>query len=367
MIGESDKLRIETKDLLCIDGIVSNNQENIAAEIMNEGVIIPAFFNMHSHLGESIFKSISGDDWTISRYLEYTEKYNAELSKEERDSVWLESARYTARQMYAQGTLGFCAARSSSIAKEFNLLTMSGYPIMNSRKLIDFKNAGLNGFIAYMNENKSVAGKVGVFLHSIYSNDAESFDFARQCIKNGADFITVHVSEDLYTSEMEKKRHNMSAIELLDKYGLLSDKTVLVHCGCCSDEDLLLIKERHAIICVCPISNRFLNTRMVNLYKLEEIGIPWCIATDGIGTGRTFSLLEQIKHARSEYPDIPLARYWSSITIEPGFCYKGSLYTGRIEVGVRSSFLLTDYENNDVNELIEGLVEGKIGFKPIRL
>ena len=120
------------------------------------------------------------------------------------------------------------------------------------------------------------------------------------------------------------------------------------------------------MICVCPISNSFLKTRMVNLYKLESNGIPWCISTDGLATGRTFSLLDQIRCAMKEYPDIPLERYWSSITTVPAFYYGGELYTGRIENGVRSSFLLTDYAGNDVHELIRNLIEGKIGFKPIR-
>ncbi|MDE7018333.1 MAG: amidohydrolase family protein, partial [Lachnospiraceae bacterium] len=205
------------------------------------------------------------------------------------------------------------------------------------------------------------------FLHSVYANDAESFMLARECMDMGAEFVSVHVSEDLFTAELEKMTHNMSAVALLDKYGLLSEKTILVHCGYCSDEDLMMVKNSGAVISVCPVSNKFLNTRMIDLYKLEDLGIPWCLSTDGLGTGRTFSLLAQVKCARKEYPDISLEKYWTSITSVPGRFFRNYLYTGNLEIGTRSTFIKTEYKGADANELIEGLVEGKIGYKTIKV
>ena len=366
LVEVSNKLHIEPLSVICLNSRVVDVYENHDLDRTGR-VIVPAFFNMHSHLGESIFKDIEGYDWSVAKYLEYTEKYHAELTKEEKDCSWLQSARYSAKEMYFQGTLGFCAARSSYIAREYEMLYMSGYPIMNSCKLTDYKKEGVRGFNSYKNTNKSETGKIGVFLHSVYLNDIASFELARKCMNIGAEFITVHVSEDKFTTGLEKQAYNISAISLLDNYGLLSEKTILVHCGWCSDKDLQLIKERGAVICVCPISNMFLNTKMANLYKLEEMGIPWCVATDGLGTGRTFSLLDQIRYARREYPDISLEKYWSSITSVPGVFFRNILYTGKIEINTSSVFLVTDYIGNDVNELIEGLTERTIRFRPIRV
>ena len=97
------------------------------------------------------------------------------------------------------------------------------------------------------------------------------------------------------------------------------------------------------------------------------LGIPWCLATDGLGTGRTFSLLEQVKCAREKYPDISLDKYWSSITSIPGRFFSNRLYTGKTEIGTKSIFLKTKYKGTDVNELIEGLVEGKIEFETMKV
>lgn len=47
--------------------------------------------------------------------------------------------------------------------------------------------------------------------------------------------------------------------------------------------------------------------------------------------------------------------------------FHNNLYTGDIEVGTNSTFLRTEYDSDDVNELLKGLVEGKIGYSPIKV
>lgn len=364
LIESNNDLKIEGKIISCEKGVVKNIACCNNHFVKQNEVMIPFFFNMHSHLGESIFKDISGCDWTIKKYLDYTENHNNLLTREAREEEWINSARDSARIMYQHGTIGFCAARSSGIAKEYGLLTMSGYPIMNSSKLLKFKLLGIDGFKQYKNENVSLTGSVGVFLHSLYSNDCQSLELAQQCMEEGASFITVHISEDEYTLKLEKEKFHKSAIETLDSFELLTEKSILVHCGYCTDEDLDLIKKRNSTICICPISNKFLNTCMPNIYKLEEKKINWCIGTDGLGTGKSFSLLDQLYQAINEYPEIPLSRYWASITSVPAKLFNNVLYSGTLSLESLSSFLLTDYCGTDPDELIRGLIERRIGFKP---
>lgn len=329
---------------------------------LGRSVLIPCFFNIHSHLGESLFKDIKGDDWTLSKYLEYTESYNRKLNKEQREQKWVESAEYTSRLMKKNGISGFCAARSARIAKKYNLNTMSGYPIMNSIKLEDYKNAGLQGFIDYYKEYSSKCCSVGIFLHSIYANDDESFKLSYNCLEHGAEFISVHVSEDEDSMLAERKKYGMPAVELLDKYGLLNEKAVLVHCGYTTDKELELIAKRQASIAICPISNQFLNTKMPNLYRLEELNIPWFVATDGLATGRTLSLLLQIQRLKEEFPLITNQRLMESITRLPSKYFNRPCYKGNIETGSEAKFISVEYTGNNVEELLENLFCGKISF-----
>lgn len=363
---QEGKLILSPLDIYCDKGQVTEyNPELEYKEINMKGkCILPSFFNMHSHLGESLyFSSFLGDDWNILKYLKYTEQINLGMTKLEKEKFWMQSAIIAAEEMKKEGTIGFCAARSTEIAKKFNLLTMSGYPIMNSSKLIKFKENGIEGFKKFYKKNSTETSSVGIFFHSVYANDKSSFKLALDCIKEGAEFITVHISEDKETYLLENQVHGMSAIKILDKYSLLNERTILVHCGYCTDEDLELIKKRRAIIGICPISNKILNTKMPNLYVLEEKNIPWCICSDGLSTGRTFSLIDQIKEAKKNYPLISIERYFESITSIPGLYYNRNLYSGFIEKGVISSFLIADYEGDNAVELLNGILSGKIKYE----
>ena len=106
---------------------------------------------------------------------------------------------------------------------------------------------------------------------------------------------------------------------------------------------------------------------MIDLELLEELGIPWCIASDGLGTGKTFSLIEQARVAKKNYSSISTEKLWRSITRAPGKVFDNALYTGNIEVGAKSVFLNAEYDGDDVDELLEGIMNGKIGYKTIEV
>lgn len=357
------------EDLFCDEGKIAEYNHLIHyQEIdMSGKCILPPFFNMHSHLGETLFyDSVSGNHWTLEKYLSHTGNINASMDKVEREEFWENSAVLAAEQMKKEGTAGFCAARSAGIADKYDLLTMSGYPIMNSEKLAEYKINGLSKFQENYSEYSSEKCSVGVFLHSVYANDEASFNLAVDCMKNGAEYLTVHVSEDYDSYLLEKQKYGISAIKVLDNYGLLNENTILVHCGYCTEEDFDLIKERRAVVCVCPISNRFLNTKMPDLYMLEEKNIPWCIASDGLATGRTFSLLEQVKEAKKEFPLISNERFMDSITYTPGRIFQKESYDGTLNAGVNSTLLIVDYETEDTEELMRELIYGNVKFQLIK-
>ena len=334
--NRNGELYLDNKPIFIHEGIVVD-EDNANCDFeeynMHGKIIMPGLFNIHSHLGESLYTDVYGDDWTIDAYLKHTDNINKVMSSDERNLFWLKSARITVEQMQRYNTVGYCAARSAGISSEMGILTMSGYPIMNNVKLLEYKKLGIEGFIKYNKKSNSEKCSVGVFLHSVYANDQDSFELAKLCMNNGAEFLTTHVSEDYATMIQEKAMHGMTAIEVLDINGLIGESTILVHCGYVSESDLELIKKRGASICICPISNEFLNTKMVDINKLNEIGIPWFIGTDGLATGKTFSLRDQVNMAKKYYSDIRFVDYFAGITSRPGKKFNRKLYTGAIEIG----------------------------------
>lgn len=314
-------------------------------------VLFPKFFNAHCHLGESLFKSISGKNWTISDYLEYTEKFQNSLSPEKRSSEWMRSAVSVLQDLKGTDTIGFCASRSAEICATHNFNNMSGFPIMNTPKVISYKKSGISGFADYVLRYKNSRCSVGVFLHSLYMNDEKSLELAQDMMLNGAEFLTTHISEDAVTRKKECDKFGQAPIEVLDSYGLIGEKTALVHCGYLNNRELDIVAKRRAAIVVCPISNVFLNTCTVDVRKLTSLGIEWAIATDGLATGRTFDMLKQALFIKRMYPELSYSELFYRMTIVPARLYNRPCYTGCIEKGVSAEFILRDMTDNPLDDL----------------
>lgn len=357
-------------DIICIDGIVAGKDISCTPQkiVDVEGsIVLPQLFNIHCHLGESLYQIEEGD-WTITKYLDYTSKIIQKQSKEEADRKWKQSADIAIEKMVMSGTIGFCAGRSAEIARRYNLCTMAGYPLMSTSKLENYYLDGLEGYIRYYNDYASEMCSVGVLLHSLYMSDESLLNLTQKCMSFNADFLAVHVSEDLETRDKEIKTFGEEPIFLLDEMGLLGEKTILVHCGYISENELKLVAKRNAIIAVCPISNRFLNTKMINILNLEKHDVRWCITTDGYATGRSLSLFDQIFEFKKKWPQITNAKILDSITVLPAGIFRRAIYKGGIEKGVIASFIIVQDENGcKVEESLENLFRGHLNREAVRL
>lgn len=336
--------------------MISDDYETVD---MGGNILFPLLFNLHAHLGESLFKNISGNDWTISRYLSYTDDIIREQSRKEQERKWYESALYTMQQMKQNGIGGFCAARSAPVYEVSNMYTMSGYPIMNSEKLKHFQDGGINEFDRYYKTFNNEKCSVGIFFHSLYMTDNSSLSFARMCLEHGAEFMSVHLSEDRETREKEIKKYGKEPVLVLDNYNLLNEKTILTHCGFVSEVELELIHQRKSCIAICPLSNKFLNTRVINPALLNKYAIKWTICTDGLATGRSLSLFEQIKFFKSLYPEISNNELLSAITVIPASMYGRKHYTGMITKGTAAIFNQLSSNEESVCNIVQSLFTNK--------
>lgn len=363
--SEHHDIIIKNSRIQGFDTDTRNSKNNIID--MNGQLLLPLFFNIHCHLGESLYH-IYRDKWTLSEYLEYTSGIVNKMSRTEQDVFWKQSADFTIKKLLETGTGGFCSARSASVAKEHNICTMSGYPLMISEKLKKYHDAGFKGYAEYFRQNNSESCSVGIFLHSLYKADNELIQLASECFHYNADFITVHISEDDETRKAETALFRKSPVSVLNEFGLLTDRTVLVHGGMLSDEELSLIQEKNAVIAVCPISNIFLNTKIININKLEKYKIRWCLATDGLATGRTFSIIEQAKTLKKHFPLISYEKIFQSVTAVPAQVFNRSIYTGTIKKGVEASFIaIRDCPDCPVETVIEKFFSGELPWEVIRI
>lgn len=82
-----------------------------------------------------------------------------------------------------------------------------------------------------------------------------------------------------------------------DAGGLLTDKTIAVHCVHCSQTDAQLLKKRGVTICLCPRSNHKLGVGSAPVSLFKKLQIPLCLGTDSLASNDSLSLWDEIRFA----------------------------------------------------------------------
>lgn len=87
-----------------------------------------------------------------------------------------------------------------------------------------------------------------------------------------------------------------SYLDVYDKFGLVTDKSVFAHSIHIDHEDCCTLANKSASIAFCPTSNLFLGSGLFDLDKANEYNIKVGLGTD-VGAGTSFSLIQTMSEA----------------------------------------------------------------------
>ena len=325
---------IDKRNMLVENGTIVDftSEINRDAEIVDlKGAIVtPTFVNEHIHLGETFLRPLK-EKMSLSDYLSYAEQRNMELGKRSQ-SVWEKSAEQTLIEGIQSGTTSINTIRGNEIVGKFPIRAKIGYPIMRSEKLEKYYCEGMKGFDDFYHSCKINGIEPGVFLHSFYSNDANTLEFVKEVLAKYDCFLAVHVAEDVESERLVKEKWlGKNSMELLRDYDMLTPNTYLVHCGCVTTEELRWVRENDCKVVLCPISSNTLMTNHADPNVLETLGIRWSIGSDGLATGETANLIDQARYMKSEYPQLAYEKIFNVMTCDNGLL-----------VGEDASFIVFD-------------------------
>lgn len=85
-------------------------------------------------------------------------------------------------------------------------------------------------------------------------------------------------------------------LDVYDRFGLLSDRSVFAHCIHLDGEAFQRLGEADAAIAFCPTSNLFLGSGLFNLQEAGKYGVKVGMGTD-VGAGTSFSMLQTMNEA----------------------------------------------------------------------
>jgi 5-methylthioadenosine/S-adenosylhomocysteine deaminase len=133
--------------------------------------------------------------------------------------------------------------------------------------------------------------------HSIHGASPEMIQQgARLAEEIGLPFH-IHVAEGRYERELSIERHGTSPVAFLDSLGVLSERTLMVHCVWVDQHDLALMSDRGVKVVHNPSANAFLGDGIAPVRQMSELSIPVCLGTDGGCTNSRQSIFEEMRMA----------------------------------------------------------------------
>jgi guanine deaminase len=108
--------------------------------------------------------------------------------------------------------------------------------------------------------------------------------------------VQTHCSESDWEHQYVIDRHGINDTQSLDRFGLLTDKTVLAHSILINDEDMATIGARDCGIAHCPLSNLYLSHAVFPARKVLDLGLKAGLGSD-IAGGASPSILHNCQVA----------------------------------------------------------------------
>jgi len=329
-------------------------------------IVFPGFINAHVHLGESIFQKILKSN--LEDYLSITDKISqkADFIEKKRDII----ADYSIFNLLRSGTTTICGGRTIDQSNIWGIRNVSGYMIMNSFKL---SILSLNLEKKYKKEYKKIKNTrnayPAIFIHSINNFDLKILPEVKKILKKYPDSkLILHLAETKKQEKEVKEKFNLSSVEFLEKHNLLNKNTILIHCNWVNTNDLSLIKKNETSIVQCLSSSINVADRVLDLSKVLKKNIKTCLATDGLPTSDTFSVLDEAEKCFGYYKKkrkiIDRQKCLDLITIEAARVIGLENDIGSIEINKKADMIFVKAENINLlnnNHCISGvIIDGNI-------
>ena len=181
--------------------------------------------------------------------------------------------------------------------------------------------------------------------HAPFTIPDEGFRLMAKAMKKTGRGMHLHIAEDKYDAVFSHHHFNKDIVKRLDEFGLLTDKTLLVHGLYLLPEEIDLINERGCFFAHNARSNMNNHVGYCNgITKIKNL----VIGTDGCGG----NMFEELKLAFFKHKDAG-GPFWPADFVKAlnrgnrlvEKCFDDGRKWGRVEEGYVADLILCDYKN----------------------
>ena len=162
--------------------------------------------------------------------------------------------------------------------------------------------------------------------------------------------------KEFFETLLKQKQNVSDAKEFLEHFS--GHNALLTHASNANKEELETIAKNGHTIIHCPISNRLLGNKTLNIKALNDKNICWIVATDGLSSNYKLDLFEEMKISLFMHSDAPLLGFANAllrgVTIDAAEAL--GLNTGEIIEGKNADMIVLDLDKEPSEELAIHLI-----------
>ena len=285
-------------------------EKNIKTIDLGENsVLMPGLINTHTHL------EFSANNTSLV-YGDFITWLNSVILKRETLLNECENNCYqnALNQMKKSGVVAF--GEISSTGLDLEHIKNCDLKVVYFNEIIGSNPAAMDAlyqdFLSRLNESKKYKSEKfipAISIHSPYSVHPIVVKKALDIAKNENMLVSTHFMESkaerdwldnnkgdfklFFKTNLNQDKAVTSAMEFLEQFEDI--KTHFIHCVWANEKELQKISSMNATIAHCPISNRLLNTGLLDIERLKNLNIPYSVATDGLSSNYSLNLFKEIR------------------------------------------------------------------------
>ena len=141
------------------------------------------------------------------------------------------------------------------------------------------------------------------------------------------------------------KAPGLTPVAYLDRLGVLSPRTLAVHCVHLDHQDLTRLQARGVTVVTCPRSNRRLGVGRAPIPKLLASGIPIALGTDSLASSPDVDVFTELAALREEHPGLAPAAALRIATLNGASALGLARDLGTIEAGKLASLAVVGLQD----------------------
>ena len=323
-------------------------------------LVIPGFVSGHTHLYSTFARGMSFEFnptnfmdilqqlwWKMDHFLDHDLIYYSSLIG---GLNQLSFGTTTLIDHHASGHItGSLKLVKKALVNRLGLRCVTAFETSDRYDINEAINENLAGF--ELKEKHISSSLFG--MHASLSLSDDSLRKIRDSLNGNG--IHVHVAESLMDEEDCEKKYNMRVVERLEKFQLLNEKSILVHCTHINEKEMDIIKKYNCAIAVNVTSNLNNAVGISQIKKFLDKGIRVISGNDGLIPSQAIEYINifYLSHLKESSP-IGFSLDDLRKIIRNTYEYANSLLgtkLGKIEKDCEADLLVIDFNNlTPVNE-----------------